>query len=94
MLPNCIAICTKHHPEPVADIDIFYGNLDFHVEALSMAEEDLLPEKSCVDTGILVEMFPHSWAVIMEKGYQGTAAAEYFRVMNNALFIGSNFAFI
>lgn len=35
--------------------------------------------KSWVDTSILVETVPHTWAVIMGKGYQG--AAEYCRAI-------------
>lgn len=65
VLPNGQAIgCTKPYPGSVSDIDIFFANEDFHFASLSKQGD----EAEMADTGILVDDYADTWAVIMDKG--------------------------
>ncbi len=64
---------TAHKPGIVSDLVIFQGNLDFHKGALVKEQDD-----DC-DTGVLSTNYPDSWAVLLDKGYQG--AQEYVRAI-------------
>lgn len=59
--------CSDHAPGSVADIDIFYRNLDLHQAAL----KKLPNEKEFVDVGPQLEQYGDYWAVLLDKGYQG-----------------------
>ncbi len=72
--PTGLAIdATAHKPGSVSDLVIFQGNLDFHKGALLKEDDD------DGDTGLLSTKYPGSWAVLLDKGYQG--AQQYVRAI-------------
>jgi len=66
---------TAHKPGSVSGIVIFLGNLDFHQQALAKHTDD----DQDPDTGLLATRYPDSWAVLLDKGYQG--AQQYVRAI-------------
>jgi len=67
VLPIGIAIsCTSHYPGSYADLEIFRRNIEFHQTILKKSHTVL------EDQGLLHEAYPNHWAVLLDKGYQGT----------------------
>lgn len=70
VLPNGLAInCSSHHNGSKSDISIFRSNQSFHTDALRKQHD----EGSMQDFGPLSDEHSSSWAVLMDKGYQGSA---------------------
>ena len=66
VLPNGLEIgASRHFMGSVADVDIFYDNIEWHREELRKSSE----ERNVTDVGLLIERFPRYWAVLMDKGY-------------------------
>lgn len=59
--------CSDHVPGSVADIDVFYKNMDLHQDALRKKSN----ERDLVDVGPLLDEYGDYWAVLLDKGYQG-----------------------
>lgn len=77
VLPIGLAIsCSAHYPGSVSDIEIMKEMHEWHVKASrkSNAENDV------TDIGILSEEYPDSWAVLVDKGYQGSM--EFLRTVH------------
>lgn len=71
MLPNGLAIgCTEQYSSSVSDLVIFKKNLDWHKGALQQTEKE--EEEEIIDLGTVRRDSGESWAVVMDKGYQGT----------------------
>ena len=71
VLPIGIAVhCTDHYPGSIADIEIFYKNLDFHDVGLAKSEKKAA--RDGLDSGPLKQEYPKYWAVLVDKGYQGS----------------------
>lgn len=68
--------CTKHYPGSVSDLDIMRKNADFH----KMELEKLVSEAALEDVGPNKEDHPDHWAVLADKGYQGSS--EFVRVIH------------
>ncbi len=51
----------------ISDTVIFQHILDFHNQVLNKKGKD----KDVVDTTFVAANFPESWAVLLDKGYQG-----------------------
>lgn len=66
---------TDHKPGSIADIVIFRDNIDFHKEVLKKVG----PDTEIVDDVETSTKFPDSWAILMDKGYQG--ANQYVRAI-------------
>ena len=57
VLPIGIAVhCTDHYPGSIADIDIFYKNLDFHDVGLVKSEREAT--RDGLDSGPLKQEYP------------------------------------
>ena len=57
VLPICIAVhCTNHYPGSIADIDIFYKNLDFHDVGLAKSEKEAT--RDGLDSGPFKQEYP------------------------------------
>ncbi|RHZ31929.1 hypothetical protein DYB26_015360 [Aphanomyces astaci] len=68
VLPNGLAInVTTAVPGSVADIAICESNVDFHQDKLKKNGE----EDDMLDDGPMQELYPRSWALLADKGYQG-----------------------
>lgn len=57
-----------HHPGPISDIDVFRNNIEFHIEQLSKIKS----EYRTVDVGPFNYLLERVWAVLGDKGYQGS----------------------
>lgn len=66
--PNGQAInCVAHEPGSVSDLTILNKNIEFHKERLKKISD----EEGLQDNGMLSNTYQDSWAIIMDKGYQG-----------------------
>ncbi len=65
--PTGLAIdTTEHKSGSISDLVIFNGNLQFHQEGIiKYGDNEDITDPS------LSTKFPHSWAVLMDKGYLG-----------------------
>lgn len=69
VLPNGLAInCSPHPRGKIADIEMFRSNIAFHKRALLKTEKE---KDSYDDLRKLQAEFSDSWAVLLDKGYQG-----------------------
>ena len=68
--PNGFAICSSfHEPGSVSDLVIFRDMQWFHERVLCKKENEATIE----DSGPLEKECPRQWAILADKGYQGTA---------------------
>ena len=68
VLPNGLAIgCTQHYPGSVSDFEIFQRRREWHETELKKKES----ESTILDVGQLIDIYPTTWAVLADKGYQG-----------------------
>lgn len=58
-----------HTPGNVSDIPPFRRNISWH----QIVTENSIDGSYEMDMGELETEYPHHWAVLMDKGYQGTA---------------------
>lgn len=71
VLPNGLLVnYFGHFPGSVSDITILKKNKDFHLQALRKTDQEM----DELDVGLGSEDYPESWALIVDKGYQGSAA--------------------
>ncbi|RHY20158.1 hypothetical protein DYB32_010215 [Aphanomyces invadans] len=78
VLPNGYAIgCTNHHRGATADIEIFRRNAEFHLREMKKTTEQ---GKRITDHGPQPKKKADSWAILVDKGYQGLQ--EKFRAIH------------
>lgn len=78
VLPNGYTIgCTKRYPASVSDLTIFHKNAIWHEEETKKTEGEIT---EYIDIGELSAKVPNEWAILANKGYQGST--EFLRVMH------------
>lgn len=60
---------SSHYPNSVSDLTILYEDLTGHHERLERVQGD----DQFGDNFLLAEEFPDSWAVLVDRGYQGAS---------------------
>nr|CCA17462.1 AlNc14C35G3133 [Albugo laibachii Nc14] len=63
----CVGL-SRCYPGSISDLTIFVQRQDFHLQILQKSNEELLEE----DNGEGWENYSHFWAVLVDKGYQGS----------------------
>ncbi|KAH9106588.1 hypothetical protein AeMF1_017852 [Aphanomyces euteiches] len=58
---------STHRPDSVSDMSIFLERVAMHRQAVKKSKE----EEKAVDLGEGSTNFPRSWAILMDKGYEG-----------------------